>query len=90
MSRKQSESKNITEEKFKEHECYTMVEKICGLLGIDLEQWYFGEATEFLFDKGDQLNVYYGNEEIEDITMSFDFMKHGNDWKLEDFSMTLD
>jgi hypothetical protein len=55
------------------------VDQIIKDLGIDITKWYFGEATE----GDDYFSVYFGNEKVENHSLTVDFLLKDNKWILE-------
>jgi hypothetical protein len=77
----------LSEEDFSVHPCDLKVESIFKKLGIDKSKWYFGEAEQ----NYSRISVYYYNENMEDVSISFEFLESDNDnWVLESVDMSND
>jgi hypothetical protein len=55
------------------------VDQIIHDLGINMADWYFGEATE----GSDYFSVYFGNEKAENHSLNVDFLLKNKEWVLE-------
>ncbi len=62
------------------------VDQIIKNLGIDMTNWYFGEATK----GSDYFSVYFYNEKAEDHSLSVDFLLRDKKWILESCEINQD
>ena len=80
----------MKEQDWEAHDAYIKFIGMLANLGIDMSKWYFSECMQYPWGNYLSIDVYYGNNSEDDITMHVQYLRRYGAWKFEGFSISSD